>query len=42
MISQDERGRPSASAQAEIAGLRDILAQAEQEMADGFASADAP
>jgi len=40
MISQDERGRPSASAQAEIAGLRVNPAQAEQGMADGFAAAD--
>ncbi len=40
MISQDERGRPSASAQAETAGLRVNPAQAEQGMADGFAAAD--
>jgi hypothetical protein len=40
MISQDERGRPSASPQGEIAGLRDSPVQAEQGMADDFAAAD--
>src|SRR5260370_29828747 len=40
MISQDERGRPTAAAQAAIAGFRDSLGQVEQGMADGFAAAD--
>src|SRR5882757_8601689 len=40
MISQNERGRPTASAQGAIAGLRDSPAQAEQGMADDLAAAD--